>query len=819
MKKFVFSLFIFLFMLLFISCNKNNNEDTHVHEPGEWTVEEVATCSNYGKSVIRCTECGEVLQEKTLEKLEHDLEYYMDQDPTCDSFGYKLYKCKECGEIVKGEEIEKLEHTVVIDEAVASTCTHTGLTEGSHCSVCGEVIVMQYVVPKLEHDYVLVDSKEATETEDGYKVYECSMCKATYTVNVKANTIFNEEEDIVINLSDLGSTVSNNNGGVNILNNTINITLGGTYILTGELTDGNIYISVGEDEEVDLELDGVTLISNSTNPIYMETGNKLEISAKSGTTNTIKDLRESSSDATGAAIYSLCDTLLKGKGELIIEATYNNGIHSKDDLKIKNLTLTVTASNNALKGNDSLTIESGVVTAISTGGDSLKTENSDVSSKGNQRGTITISDGTINLFATTDGIDASFNCIIDGGIINIYTDKYSSYSGDVEVTSNEAMYIRISGRSGLSSNYNYSALFINEDGTSTWCSGVKASTGRETYFKFSKPSSAKYVKFYCYSGVQTVNQSENYLYATDQLTITSSKDTYSISQTSSKTMSGSWTNYTTQGGGGWGGPGGMGDGNKDKTDYSCKGIKADNEIIINGGTINIKSMDDAIHANSDTLLDTGKYGSGNVTINNGTINIYSNDDGIHGDNNTIINGGNIVIENSYEGVEGTYIEFNGGTTQIKSSDDGINAKTKLTITDGLIYLDANGDGLDSNNQMVMTGGVVLALGPTNGGNGVIDFERSFSFSGGLLLAIGCSGMNQKPTASSGNTSTSKSISTTTSSFVNVTVGSEIVASIKVTKSSQNYCVLAYNNNSYPNASVTVSSSQSHELVNGLYYFK
>ena len=134
-----------------------------------------------------------------------------------------------------------------------------------------------------------------------------------------------------------------------------------------------------------------------------------------------------------------------------------------------------------------------------------------------------------------------------------------------------------------------------------------------------------------------------------------------------------------------------------------------------------------------------------------------------------------------------------------------------------MYLDAGGDGIDSNNAAVMTGGIVLAQGPSNGGNGVIDYDRSFSFSGGLLLAIGCNGMNQKPTASSGNTSTSKTISTNTSSYVKVDVNGKTVACIKVTKSSQNYCVLAYNNTSYPSATVNVVTSFNETLVNNLYY--
>ena len=125
------------------------------------------------------------------------------------------------------------------------------------------------------------------------------------------------------------------------------------------------------------------------------------------------------------------------------------------------LRLDVHCKDNALKGNDSLTIESGTIKAISSSGDALKTENSDISSKGNQRGIITILDGTLDLYAACDGIDASYDCNIEGGTINIYTEKYSTYSGDVTAPQASTMYLRISSRaSGLSniSKYSFSVL-------------------------------------------------------------------------------------------------------------------------------------------------------------------------------------------------------------------------------------------------------------------------------------------------------------------------------------------------------------------------
>ena len=627
-------------------------------------------------------------------------------------------------------------------------------------------------------------------------------------------------------LKDNNITLSNDNGGVLINNNEVYISLSGEYDIIGELSNGNIIIALGEEDDAVINLRGVKISSNTTHPIYIESGNEVDISAKADTLNYINDLRTAiSTDLVGGAIYSLVDLDIKGKGELYITSTYNNGIASTKDLNIKNLTLEVNVPNNALKGNDSLTIESGTIKAISSSGDALKTENSDISSKGNQRGIITILDGTLNLYAACDGIDAAYDCIIEGGLINIYTEKYSSYSGDVTTPVSSTMYLRISSRaSGLNSISKYSAMFITEDNKTTWANGAYTSSNGKKYYKFDIPSDAKYVKFFAYNNNQNQSQSDTYAYATDQQTISTSYDTYYVTSATSSKISGSWENFNAPSGG-MGGPGGMGggmqEGNPNSSTYSCKGIKADNSITINGGTINIKSHDDGIHTNSDVLLDTGNYGVATLTINGGEINVHSDDDGIHADGTLTFNSGNVVISNSYEGTEGAYIYFIGGVVQIKSSDDAINAKTTLNFNGSTVYLDAGGDGIDSNGNIYMTAGVVLALGPTNGGNGVIDYgdrNCTFSFTGGLLLAVGCSGMNAKPTASSGNTSTASTVSApSVSSYLTITSNGNVIAVLKVTKSNQNYRVLAYNNTDYPSTTVSVTTSTSVTLTNDLYY--
>ena len=748
----------------------------------------------------------------------------IEKEATCNEFGKEKTVCLDCGIELNVKIIQMLDHKIIVDEKVDATCKTEGKTEGSHCSECNTVIKKQEVIPVLEHDYHLTNTLAPTDKEEGYLEYTCSKCNDSYRKTLDVNSGYNSNEATVILLNDKGSTVTNNNGGIIIDGNLITITLAGEYDLFGTLSEGNIKVSLDDSSKAVLNLRGINITSSSIDPIYIESGDKVEISAKSNTKNYIFDKRKADlEDVTGACIYSKVDLEIKGTGELYLESTYNNGIGTTKDLEIKNLSLEVNVPNNALKGNDSITIESGKIKAISSSGDCLKTEHSDISDKGNQRGIITINDGQLDLYAACDGIDASYDVIINGGNINIFTEKYSEYSGEVTVTQSAKMYIRVSSRSTITNlGYTFACKFILDDGSSKWEVGV-LEPGQTRYYLLNKPSNAKYCKFYAYSSGQTVGQENDYVYASDQLAIPTTFDVYYITSVNktNKSFVADWTNYQTGGPGGGGRPGmgGPNEGNNNKADYSCKGIKADNSITINNGDINIKSHDDSIHTNSDVLLETGKYGVANLTIKGGNITVYSDDDAFHADGTLSFEGGNSVINNSYEGCEGNIINFIDGTVEINSLDDGINAKSTLNIKGGFIYMNANGDGIDSNNQITMTGGIILAQGPANGGNGVIDYDRSFSISGGLLLCTGANGMNQKPTAQSGATSTSKTISTNTNSYVNVTVNGKIVAVMKITKSSQTYCVLAYGNAQYPNASVSVTTSTAVTLEKGLYYIE
>jgi fibronectin type 3 domain-containing protein len=105
--------------------------------------------------------------------------------PTSSTEGYTTYYCRHCEHTIRDNFIEPLDghtHTIVTDKAVAATCTKTGLTAGTHCSVYNEVLTAQKTVAALGHNYTSKVTK-ATYTAKGYTTYTCSRCGDSYKSN------------------------------------------------------------------------------------------------------------------------------------------------------------------------------------------------------------------------------------------------------------------------------------------------------------------------------------------------------------------------------------------------------------------------------------------------------------------------------------------------------------------------------------------------------------------------------------------------------------------------------------------------------------
>lgn len=200
-------------------------------------------------------------------------------------------------------------------------------------------------------------------------------------------------------------------------------------------------------------------------------------------------------------------------------------------------------------------------------------------------------------------------------------------------------------------------------------------------------------------------------------------------------------------------------------------LNGKDSVRIADGTFNLSCDEDGIHAGNDDQQD------GYVYIEGGDINISVGDDAIHAEGLLIITGGDIDITKCYEGVEGHKILVTGGDIDVVSSDDGFNAAggssssdssddnkggfgggpggpgmggvdmdadydAYILITGGTININADGDGIDSNGYLGITGGSIYVLGPSNNGNGALDYGIYAAITGGEIVAVGGSGMAQ-----------------------------------------------------------------------------
>ena len=147
------------------------------------TITTPATCTSAGVKTYTCSICGDSYTE-TIPKTTHMYDSgKITTVATCTTDGIKTYTCTVCGS-TKIETIPKTGHNIVIDKAIAPTDTQSGKTEGSHCSVCGEIIKEQEIIPKLGHDYNISSTTPATCTTDGIIIYTCSTCGDTYSETI-----------------------------------------------------------------------------------------------------------------------------------------------------------------------------------------------------------------------------------------------------------------------------------------------------------------------------------------------------------------------------------------------------------------------------------------------------------------------------------------------------------------------------------------------------------------------------------------------------------------------------------------------------------
>ena len=494
-----------------------------------------------------------------------------------------------------------------------------------------------------------------------------------------------------------------------ISNTTVTITQSSELSASGSCSNGQIVVNVDKTAEpeglVTLNLEGLTLSNSSVAPIYVEAiGDEMQISAKSGTTNTISDGTthtdtyvdsDGNTNTVNGAIFSRNDLKLKGKGTLNVNGNYEDGIVCKNDLKLWNGTIVVHAVDDGIRGKDSVRIGDPTATDYSnlkvtvntnngtSGGDGIKSTND----TDENSGYVTINGGTVSIQSYSDGIQAEQAFTMNRGDVTIETYSGHTFTGSASGGNSGNPWGGGMGGGGMDGNANKTDISAK---------GIKA------VGLYSDEAKTTYVS----GGDITINGGT--------LNIDSSDDS-----------------------------------------LHCAGT-----MQILGGDLKLASADDGIHSDTDVIIgsesDATNYTSPSVdisysyegvegvtvTMNSGSVMVYSTDDGFNAA------GGADSSGNSNPGGWGQG-GWGGGSSS--SSND-----YKLTFNGGYTYVNAAGDGLDSNGDMFINGGYIF-VSQTGGGNGPLDCgdnNNSINYTGGVLVAGGSSDMFETPSSYSFLTSSS-----------------------------------------------------------------
>lgn len=268
--------------------------------------------------------------------------------------------------------------------------------------------------------------KTSTEKTDTSTVTNLS----TDTTSTESETTFDnyETEDLTTSYDEssaidiqLGEETEVTGEGVEVADKQVTITQGGTYVISGTLTDGQLIVNVPKEEKVYLIFNGVS-ITNSIGPaVDIQQTEKAIVTLADNTDNHLADgetytLAENETEPD-ATLYSKEDLTINGTGALTVDGNYSNGIRSKDDLVLISGTYLINAKNNGLKGKDAVSIKGGSYQITTEEGDGIQANGTEDETKG----AVAIDGGTFNITSGRDGIQAETSIRSQGADITIQT--------------------------------------------------------------------------------------------------------------------------------------------------------------------------------------------------------------------------------------------------------------------------------------------------------------------------------------------------------------------------------------------------------------
>jgi hypothetical protein len=605
-----------------------------------------------------------------------------------------------------------------------------------------------------------------------------------------------EGTENIVTLEYLGNSVNINNPfagkGVDITANGASVEINATiadneikYLVSGTSTDGLLKIySICKFE---LLLNNLALTNTSGAPINIQSKKRAAITLVGGTTNSLEDgnVYTLTTEDQKSTIFSEGQLVFGGTGHLNVKSNSKHAICSDDYIVVNNGNITVSgAAKDGIHTNGYFKSTGGTIHITATG-DGIDCELGHVIIEG---GNIT----TNNSVADTKGISCDSTMIISGGNITAI------------VSGNQAKALR----SKQSIQINGGTIIINTSGAvvleasglgydPSYCTAIKAGTDIDIAGSSitinSTGTAGKGISadgnITMTAGTLNVSVSGTGTTYKNSLNITDAYNSTCVTADGNISIIDGTVTLTTK-----------------NTASGGKGFSANGTItfgsVTNSPTIN------ATTAGARFLVSGTDYSHPKtvvadkaITIHNGTNAFTSTDDGIHSDTSITINGGHTTVtaisttQGVGEGVEAPLIYFNGGVTNITASNDGVNATfgtkaggiesndgSHFYITGGTHYINAtNGDAIDSNGNITMSGGVVFANGPSSGVEEAVDFNGIFNMNGGTFVGAG-SNSNMTKAMSTSSTQPNLYISSSSlissATMITVTIGGTSAVSFK-----------------------------------------
>lgn len=157
------------------------------HTQGEWKIESEVTCEEEGLEILTCTVCGETIDSRITEKPHHYIETVVEQ--TC-TFKRTHFECEDCGDEYYSDKYFDTEHGELEEVIEEPGCFAPG-KKYNRCTVCGVTVGEVESIPSTGHKMEVIDSREATCTQEGYEKSQCTKCSYTKTTveNKIAHTV------------------------------------------------------------------------------------------------------------------------------------------------------------------------------------------------------------------------------------------------------------------------------------------------------------------------------------------------------------------------------------------------------------------------------------------------------------------------------------------------------------------------------------------------------------------------------------------------------------------------------------------------------